>query len=295
MKDLASLRLFTRVARLGSFSAAGRESGLSQSQVSRSIADLESELGIRLLTRSTRAVAATDAGAEFLARLEPILRDLEEIEHQVRGGGELRGLVRLSTPTSFGVRDVIPRLADFSRQHPKLHIQVQLDDRRQDLVKDAVDVAIRLGQLPDSTGTSRLLAKIPRVIVASPDYLRRAGTPATPEDLAHHRIVGGTASASPPAWRFRRDGKQTALRLEPHFSTDDNEGAIAAAVAGLGITSTSGWSCHAELERGLLLPLLTEWSLAPIPAHAYFPMGRSTRAAARALIDHLAAAFGKVA
>jgi DNA-binding transcriptional LysR family regulator len=291
IKDNFALRLYTRVARLGSFSAAARECGLSQSQASRIVAELEKELGVRLLTRTTRAVTLTHAGGEFLARIEPILAALDEAEHSVREGGELRGILRMSMPTSFGVRDVIPRLAPFAQRHPNLHIQLQLGDRRQDLIREAVDVAIRLGRLADSTATAKLIATIPRVVVASPDYLARSSVPQTPEDLLQHRIVGGTASAVPTAWRFERDGKLSDLKLEPHFSTDENEGAIAAAAAGLGITSTSGWACRRELESGALTRLLPQWILAGIPVNAYFPMGRATRAAARSVIEHLTASF----
>lgn len=291
IKDNFALRLYTRVARLGSFSAAARECGLSQSQASRIVADLEAELGVRLLSRTTRAVVPTEAGGEFLARVEPILASLDEAEHSVREGGELRGLLRMSMPTSFGIRDVIPRLASFADRHPDLHIQLQLGDKPQDLVRNAVDVAIRLGRLPDSTATAKLIATIPRVIVASPGYLASHGAPKTPGDLVRHRIVGGSAAAVPTAWRFERDGQVSTIKLEPHFSTDENEGTIAAAAAGYGITSISGWACRRELENGSLVRLLPGWNLAGIPVHAYFPMGRATRTAARAAIDHLVAAF----
>jgi DNA-binding transcriptional LysR family regulator len=293
IKDNFALRLYTRVARLGSFSAAARECGLSQSQASRIVADLEAELGVRLLSRTTRAVVPTEAGGEFLARIEPILAALDEAEHSVREGGELRGLLRMSMPTSFGIRDVIPRLASFAERHPDLHIELQLGDRRHDVVRAAVDVAIRLGQLRDSTATAKRIATIPRVVVASPDYLTRRGTPETPDDLVRHRIVGGSAAAVATAWRFERNGEESAIKLEPHFSTDENEGAIAAAMAGFGITSTSGWACRRELENGTLVRVLADWTLAGIPVHAYFPMGRATRAAARAAIDHLVSAFAR--
>jgi DNA-binding transcriptional LysR family regulator len=291
IKDNFTLRLYSRVARLGSFSAAARECGLSQSQASRLIADLEAELGVRLLSRTTRAVVPTEVGGDFLARIEPILAALDEAEHSVRDGGELRGQIRMSMPTSFGIRSVIPRLASFAQRHPNLRIELQLGDRRQDLIKAAVDAAIRLGQLSDSTATTKRIATIPRVAVASPDYIARCGAPECPEDLVRHRIVGGTAAASPTAWRFRRDGQESAIKVEPRFMTDENEGSIAAAAAGYGITSTSGWACRRELEDGTLIRLLPEWHLAGIPVHAYFPMGRATRAAARAAIDHLAEAF----
>jgi DNA-binding transcriptional LysR family regulator len=291
MKDIFALKLFTRVARLGSFSAAARENGLSQSQASRVIADLETELGGRLLSRTTRAVVPTEAGADFLARVEPILAALDEVEHSLRDGDDFRGVLRMSTPTSFGIRDVIPRLSAFVARHPALRVELQLEDRRQDLVRDAVDVALRLGRLPDSAGTARLIAMIPRVIVASPDYLARHGVPAHPNDLVGHRIVGGTASAVPAAWRFERDGDEIAVTPAASFSTNDNEGAIAAAVAGLGVTSTSGWACRRELDDGSLVRLFADWNQAGIPVHAYFPMGRATRAVGRAAVDHLAAEF----
>lgn len=291
MKDILSLRLYTRVARLGSFSAAAREWGLSQSQVSRIIADLESDLGVRLLSRTTRAVVPTDAGAGFLARLDPILAALDDAEHSIREGADLRGMLRMSMPASIAVHDVIPRLASFATRHPELRIQMLLGDRQRDLVKEAVDVAIRLGRLVDSSATSRLVTTIPRVVVASPAYLAQHGTPATPDALGAHRIVGGPASDVTTAWRFCRDEEEVALDLEPHFWVDENEGAVAAATAGLGITSTSAWACRRALADGTLVRLLADWTLPGIALHAYFPMGRATRAAGRAVVEHLIAGF----
>jgi DNA-binding transcriptional LysR family regulator len=287
VKDIFALRLFTRVARLGSFSAAARECGLSQSQASRIVADLEANLGARLLSRTTRAVVPTEAGTEFLARLEPILADLEEAEHSVREGGELRGLVRLSMAASIGLREVIPRLAPFAAKHPRLQIEIQMDDRRQDLVRDAVDVAIRIGRLIDSSATSILIKTISRVAVASPAYLAAAGTPVLPGDLADLRIVGGPATTVPNAWAFERNGEKVSLDLHPHFTTNENEGAVAAAVAGLGVTSTTLLSCAREIEDGTLVSLCPEWTMAQIPVHAYFPSGRATRAAGRAIVEYL--------
>jgi DNA-binding transcriptional LysR family regulator len=198
-------------------------------------------------------------------------------------------LVRMSTPTSFGIRTVIPRLAAVTAKHPDLHIHLLLEDTRRDLVRDAVDVAIRLGRLVDSSATAKLIARIPRVIVASPKYLDHAGSPATPTDLTKHRIVGGSAAAVPTAWAFERAKEKVTVDLQVHFSTNENEGAVAAAAAGLGITSTSEWACQRELGEGSLVRILTDWKTADIPVHAYFPMGPATRAAARALVDHLAA------
>jgi DNA-binding transcriptional LysR family regulator len=295
MKDIFALKLFTRVARLGSFSAAARECNLSQSQASRIVADLEESLGARLLSRTTRAVVPTEAGCEFLARMEPILDALDEAEQSVREGGELRGILRLGLPSSIALREVIPRLSPFTERYPKLHVQILLDDKRQDLVRDAVDVSIRGGRLSDSSATAKLLATLSRVIVASPAYLERAGTPASPGELVGHRIIGGPATLVPNAWVFERAGKLETVELLPDLSTNDNEATVAAATAGLGITSTTEWACSRELQDGALVRLLTDWKTREIPVHAYFPAGRATRAAARTLIDFLAAEFRREA
>lgn len=294
-KDILSLRLYTRVAHLGSFSAAARESGLTQSQVSRMVAELEAGLGVRLLTRTTRAVAPTEAGLEFLARMEPILAALDDAENSVRETGELRGLLRIGMPSTMGIRVIIPRLSAFTERHPLLHLELMLEDKRQDMIKEAVDVGIRVGNLPDLSGTARLIGTMQRVIVASPDYLARHGMPLLPEDLQGHRIVGGPVGAHASSWQFERDGKTQSLDLKPQLTINDTAGALAAAAGGLGIVSTTSWACRLELENGSLVRLLPQWKMADLPVHAYFPMGRSTRLAARAFADFLAqelATFG---
>jgi molybdate transport repressor ModE-like protein len=293
VKDIFSLRLYTRVARLGSFSAAAREVGLSQSQASRIIADLESNLGARLLNRTTRAVVLTDAGAQFLSRIDAILAALDEAEQSVREGSDLRGTLRMSMPSSVATRTVIPALTPFMAAHPELRVEVMLGDQPQDLIRDAVDVAIRLGRMLDSTATARLIATIPRVIVASPAYLDLHGVPDKPEDLTSHRIVGGPASVVPTAWRFERSLQESTVDLEAHFTATENEGAVAAATAGLGVTSTSEWACRRELTNGTLVRLLPDWKLATIPVHAYFPLGRATRSAGRAVVEHLLLGFSQ--
>jgi DNA-binding transcriptional LysR family regulator len=287
LKDLLTLRLFTRVARLGSFSAAARESGLAQSQVSRMIAELEANLGARLLSRTTRAVVPTEAGIEFLARMEPILAAVDDAENSVRETGELRGLLRIGMPSTMAIRVVLPRLSAFTERHPLLHLELQLEDRWQDMVKEAVDIGIRVGHLPDLAGTARLIGIMQRVIVASPAYLARHGTPVTPADLANHRVVGGPAGAQPSSWQFERDGETQSVNVHPQISTNDTAGALAAAAGGLGITSTTSWACAQEIADASLVRLLPDWKMADLPVHAYFPQGRATRLAARAFADFL--------
>ncbi|ODV43942.1 LysR family transcriptional regulator [Cupriavidus sp. UYMMa02A] len=289
MKDLLTLRLYTRVARLGSFSAAAREARLAQSQVSRMIAELEASLGVRLLTRTTRAVVPTEAGLEFLARLDPALAAIEDAQNSVRETGELRGLLRVGMPSTMGMRVIMPRLSPFIERHPQLRVELLLDDRGRDLVRNAVDVGIRVGNLPDASGTRRLLGIMQRVFVASPAYVARHGMPKEPSDLEKHRIVTGPIAPNSRSWKFERDGKTVSVEVEPRFATNDTAGALAAAASGLGITPTTSWACRREVQSGELLLMLSDWKTPELPVQAYFPMGRATRKAARAFVDFIAA------
>ncbi len=195
----------------------------------------------------------TDAGADYLARIEPLLSDLEEADHAARGTGELRGVLRIALSSSFGVREVIPRLPDFLERHPALRVDLGINDARQDLVADGVDVALRLGLLRNSALVSSKLAEAPRLLAASPAYLERRGRPRDPADLAAHALIVGPGGAGPDAWTFIKSGRRVSIRVEGRLTAAANEGAVAAATAGLGITATSLWACRAELERGDLV------------------------------------------
>jgi DNA-binding transcriptional LysR family regulator len=285
---VSDLRLFTRVIRTGSLSRAGREVGLTQSAVSRTIVRLERDVGAALLIRTTRSVQPTDAGAEYLARIEPILAALDEANQAARGTGELRGVLRVGTVSGFAIRELVPRLSSFLQPHPALRIEFLMDDKRQDLVGENVDIAVRFGPLEDSTATAKFLGWNPKLLLASPAYLRRAGTPSSPADLEEHAIVIGAAGQVRDAWRLRRDGKEVVPSIEPLLRFTVSDAAISAAREGLGIVSAVGWSCRAELASGELVRVLPEWELAPTPAHAVFPAGRAAKLAARVFADFLA-------
>lgn len=288
---LTALKLFARVAHAGSFSRAGRELGLSQPSVSRVIAALEQEVGAGLLTRTTRALTLTEAGADYLARIEPILAALEEADYAARGTGELRGVLRVALSSSFAVREAIPRLAGFMREHPNLRIELLMNDQRQDLVNEGIDVAFRFGTLPDSNATARRLGATPRMLVASPAYLQRAGTPRVPADLAQHDAIVGPAGGGGEGWAFTQNGRTVSMRVQGRLTASVNEGSIAAAVAGLGIASTGSLGCRAELAGGTLVRVLADWQMAPVDVHAVFPAGRAAKPASRALAEHLAGAL----
>jgi len=290
---LTALRLFIRVARTGSFSRAGRELGLSQPSASRAIAALEADVGVALFTRSTRAVVLTDAGTDYLARIELLIAGLDEADEAARGTGALRGLLRVALPTSLASREVVPRLPAFIKAHPALRIELRVEDQRQDLLREGIDVALRFGVLADSSAVARLVGVNPRLLAAAPSYLADAGALAHPDDLARHRIVLGPPGITSGAWTFERDGRALSVMVESQLTVTSNEGAVAAAVAGLGIVSTGYWGCRNELDAGQLVPLLGDWALAPAPLYAVFPAGRAATAAARAFIEYLAQGLGR--
>jgi DNA-binding transcriptional LysR family regulator len=284
-----ALQLFARVARTGSFSIAGRELDISQPTASRIVAGLEKQVGVALLTRTTRAVTLTEAGADYLARVEPILAALDEADHAIRGTGELRGLLRIALSTSFAVRTVIPRIERFAARHPGLRIEFVLNDEKQDLVGDAIDVALRVGSLADSSAVARKMGVVHRVLAASPAYLAQAGVPRVPSDLTHHSIIVGPAGRGMEGWVFKKNGKTTSVRVDGRFILNGAEGATAAAVAGLGIVSAGALGMLRELEAGLLVRVLPEWEMGSADVHAILPAGRAAKPSARAFVDFISA------
>jgi len=264
---------------------------MSQPSVSRIIADLERDVGVALFTRTTRAVKLTESGSNYLARIEPLLVSLEAADQDVRGTGELRGVLRIALSSSFSVREVIPRLPVFMRRHPNLRIDLLVDDTHQELVSEGVDVALRLGKLSDSSATARRLGTAPRFLVSSPKYLREAGTPKNPGELLKHSLIVGPGGNRSSNWVFHRNGKRSSIRIQGHLTSSSNEGAVAAAMAGLGIVATVIWGCRAEVERGSLVSVLSGWTMDTVELNAVFPAGRAAKPSARGFADYLAASL----
>ena len=286
---LLALRLFVRVAHTGSLSAAARELDLSQPSVSRIIAALEEEVGAALVTRTTRAVTLTDVGNDYLTRVEAILVSLEEADHAARGSRELRGSLRVALPASFGVREIVPVMPGFLARHPALNVSLLMSDQRQDTIKEGVDVALRLGELADSSATARLIGRTQRLIAASPTYLKARGTPETPADLAAHAAIVGPAGTTAGTWSFQKDGQSVSVRINSRLTVSFNEAAVAAAVAGIGIVTTALWGCRAELASGSLIQLLPDWKMGEVEVHGMFSPGRLPKPSARALVEYLIA------
>lgn len=285
---LAALELFIRVARTGSFTGGGRELQIPQSSVSRTISKLERHVGAALFTRTTRAVSLTEAGAAFLARIEPLVAALEDAESSVRAGGALRGTLRVGLSSSFAIRMVVPRLPRFVAHHPLLHLELITVDQRQDLVGEGIDVGLRLGILQNSTATSRRILSSPRIVAASPAYLANSGVPEMPADLSAHAMILGPPGSINGMTFHRSREEATVRKADARLSTTMNEVAIALAVAGLGIVTTTQAGCQRELDDGRLVRVLPDWTLGTVEVHAVFPAGRAAKPSARAFVDFLA-------
>jgi DNA-binding transcriptional LysR family regulator len=285
---LLALKLFVRLAHSGSFSQAGKDVGLSQPSASRLIAAFEKDVGVRLFERSTRSVRLTDAGADYLARIEPALAMLEEAGLAARGKGALTGSLRIGASPSVAIREIVPRLPAFMAKHPALRVDLAADDGRLDPVRERIDVAIHLGKLDDAAAANAVaIGSNPLLMAAAPSYLKRAGRIRSPDELARHPVMIGSP-ATDGVCSFERDGQLVSLQVEAPLTGNIRDAVVAAAVAGLGIVACSLWGCRAELRSGALVRILKEWDMGASEVHAVFPSGGGVRTAARAFVEHLA-------
>jgi DNA-binding transcriptional LysR family regulator len=286
---LRELTAFVRAGETGSFSRVAREFGVSQPSISRMVASLEARLGVKLLLRTTRQVAPTDAGRVFLERARQILGDLDDAENAARGAESLRGTLRLALSGAFGIREVIPRLPGFAAQHPKLSIELLMSDRTEDLIAEGADMALRLGLLADSALGARLLGKAPRLAVASPAYLAHRGTPQTLADLVRHDSILGPGLSGRTGWSFTRSGRVTSVNVDGKIKVASADGVVACVKAGLGIAVASRWMCRDELEAGELVATLCDYQLDSVDLHAVYPRGRRPSLKVRGFSDYFAA------
>ena len=282
------IEVFTRVAESGSFSRAAQELELSQPSASRIITGLEARLGVKLLLRTTRNVALTEAGAAFLDRARQAAADLEEAEDAARGLDSLRGTIRLAVPIMYGTRAIIPALTSFLERYPDLRVEITMRDERQNLVAAGVDMAIRMGTLDDSTFGGRQIASVERLLVASPSYLAKRGTPRTPEELTgHDTILQEQSFPEKSTLKMLKGGTAQVVTLRGKCKIDAAPGVLAAALAGLGIANVTTIMSEQERREGKLVRLLPEYELEPLKAFAIFPSGPRPSTKVRALVTHL--------
>jgi DNA-binding transcriptional LysR family regulator len=285
-----ALEVFANVVDTGSFSAAGRVLGLTPSAVSRTIDRIEARLGVRLLLRTTRALALTAEGQAYLQAARRILADLDDAEQEIADQGAPRGRLRVSAALSHGRLCVVPLLGEFVRLHPHILVDIALTDELVDVAGGQADVAVRFGPLADSMLTARKIGETGRMIVASPDYLARRGTPRAPEDLHEHNYLNFNFRRVEPTWPFRRDGHDFSLSVKGDIEANNGDTLGQLAVHGVGITRVGAFSVATEIANGQLVPLLEEFNPGDVEQiHAVFVGGANVPARVRVFVDFLAA------
>ncbi len=296
MQSLEDVLAFVRVVETGGFSRAAERLGLSKSIVSRRVARLEADLGVRLLNRTTRGIAPTEAGLEFKTRCAEILIELEAARDAVTCRERaVAGTLRLAVPLSFGIARLAPAIAAFASDHPRLSIDLSVSDRFADLVAEGFDAAIRIGVLPDTSLVTRRLGSVQTFVVASRAYLEKHGAPEKPQALASHECLiysGGSRDTSRESWQFRSGRKWLNIRPQARFRADNGEVLRAAALAGLGIAALPDFLIDEALTRGTLVRLLESYPMPEAGIHLLRPGGGAAPARLSALSDHLVEWFG---
>ncbi|MGI6244445.1 MAG: LysR family transcriptional regulator [Pseudochelatococcus sp.] len=290
MDRMGDLDIFARVVTARSMSAAGRELGLSTAVVSKRIRRLEERLGVRLLQRTTRQITLTGAGQGFYERAVSILASVEEAEAWVaRGAAVVRGVLRVSAPTSFGRLHIAPRLLPFLERHPNLTVDLNLSDEFVDLVGEGFDIGVRIADLGDSSLIARRLAPNHRLLVAAPGYLERAGVPETVDDLPRHTLIAHNSDH----WRLEGPQGTHVVRIDAPLRTNSSEVVREAVIAGLGIALRSTWDVGPELRSGQLRAVLPGLGASRrVAVHAVYPSRRHLEQKVRVFVDYLAGLFG---
>jgi DNA-binding transcriptional LysR family regulator len=288
MDRLDAMNTFVAVAELQSFAAAARRLGLSPSVVTRGVAALEERLGLRLLQRTTRSVALTDAGARYLARARRILADVEEAEGEALAERTApTGRLVVAAPNVFGRVYVAPALTTYLARHEAVVGELFLADRLVNLVEEGVDVAVRLGMLPDSSLVARVVGHTRRVLVGAPAYLEAHGRPLSPEALTQHRLIHFTSLTPTPEWRFFHGEQVEHVAFRPSFATNSADAALEHAERGQGLALVLGYQAEASIRAGRLEVLLRDHEPPPIPIQLVYPTSRLLSAKVRAFADHV--------
>ncbi len=289
MNRLEAMTVLLAVVDAGSLSAAGRKLGMPLATVSRKVADLEVELKTRLLIRSTRQLTLTEAGRGYVAACRRILDEVNEAERAAAGEYSApRGDLVVTAPVVFGRLHVLPVLIEFLRVYPDVNVRLDLGDRIVNLLEDHVDLALRIGSLPDSGLVATQLGSIRRVVCASPAYLSKIGAPTTPHALADHQCISFELIATANTWRFHIDGVDTNVPIHPRLIVSTAEAAIDAAIAGVGITTVLSYQIESALRTGALRLLLEAFEPPPLPVSFLYSSQGRLPLKLRALLDFAA-------
>lgn len=292
MNAFEDMRLFTQVLESGSFTAAADQLGVSKQLISRRLMQLEERLGVRLLNRSTRRLDVTPLGQAYYEASLRLLGEVEQVEQSIAGQhGDPRGTVRMSAPLSFAVEHLSAILPEFMQRYPKVTVELDLSDRSVDLLAEGFDLALRIGQLEDSSLIARRLAQVDRVWVCSPAYIEAQGAPQMPEELTQHACLPyGHGRAV--QWRFERQGKTQVVHVNGRLRANNGEVLRDAAIAGLGITYLPVFIVGRALAAGQLVRVLDEFRGPPLAVSAVSPQHRQAARAVQALIEFMRERLG---
>jgi DNA-binding transcriptional LysR family regulator len=290
MERIEDFQALVAVVEKGSLTAAARLLGRSLQSVSRSLAAVERGIGVELVRRTTRRSTPTEAGLAFYRRLSAALAEVEAAKLEASNRrSEVTGLLRITSSTAFAPLYVVPAVRAFLEAHPRLEIELDLSDRYVDLISEGFDLAIRIGELPDSTLKARRLANLRRVVFATPSYLAKHARPRRPQDLVHHQCIVRTAARDGNAWPFMIDGRLKAVKVAGRFRTSGALAANEAAMQGIGIGNAPLWQVRALVDRGDVELVLTRFEPPPVPIHAVWTATRVLPAKVRVFVEFLAA------
>ena len=289
MDQIHLMKVFVAVGELESFAAAARRLDISPAAVTRAVSALEQQLGVKLLLRTTRSVRLTEAGSRYLEDVRHILASIHEANEAAAGiNANPKGELAVTAPSLFGKKFVMPCIVRYLQHYPQVDVSAYFLDRVVNMVEEGMDVAVRIGLLPDSGLRALRVGQVRRMLCASPGYLSRHGMPRHPSDLSDHAVIGTTNLSPRAGWRFGVTDEPTLVRMKPRLMVTSNDGAIAAAVGGLGIARLLSYQVADELASGQLQVILAEYEEAPWPIHVLHRESKYGSAKVRAFIDMLA-------
>ena len=290
MDSLTDIAVFVRVVESGSFTAAAERLDISKSVVSKYVTRLEDQLGARLLNRTTRRLSLTEVGRIFYERSRVGLADIEDAKAEVsRLQSEPRGTLRINAPMSFGILHIAPALPEFLELYPDVTIDMNLDDRKVDVIGGGFDVSVRISELPDSSLVARRLGPCRHAIVAAPAYLERCGTPRTPEELLDHNIITYRYQESSLEWHFQTpDNKPTFVTVSGSMKMNNSLAIRGAILEGAGVTRTPTFVVGKDIQVGRLVPVLCDYEILEVTIFLVYPQRRHLSPKVRAFVDFMA-------
>jgi DNA-binding transcriptional LysR family regulator len=289
---LNAMAIFVRVVERGSFSAVARELQTSQPTISKVLRALETELGGKLIARSTRHLSLTNEGQRYYDECRHILAAVDAAEHSFQSGREtIAGPLRIGSSVSFGRLQIAPRLPAFLKRHPEVRIDLQLSDQNQDLVSEGLDVTFRIGELNDSSLIARHVGTTHRITVAAPDYLAQNGQPQTPQELSEHNCLLFNLLGSQNLWVYQRNQQHHEVRIKGNAQSNNSEAIRELVLGGLGIALSPVWLFSEDLKAGRVTAILQDYTAQSLPIHAVSPANRRQSARVKAFVDYMSQAL----